>query len=42
LDTYQQGLEMIENAITMTCPEGDKDIEMAINIGASEIFDQVG
>jgi hypothetical protein len=32
---------MIENAITMTCSESDHDIEMAINIGASEIFDPV-
>ena len=32
---------MIENAITISCPEGDHDIEMAINIGASEIFDPV-
>lgn len=38
LDTYQQGLDMIENAITTVCGSED-DLSLAVNIGAQEIFD---
>lgn len=41
LETAQQGLDMIESAITNSCgAEVGSKLKLAINIGANEIFDQ--
>ena len=46
LDTYQQGMDMIESAIAACCQGDDESkantIEVAVDIGASELFDAVG
>jgi enolase len=42
LDTPQQGLEMIENAINAVCSsEMSLNLQIALNVSANELFDSV-